>query len=307
MTVPSFGQLNRIRRRFWSVFLLVLAGCSGLVSPGYVETNSGPVRAGEDASLDVVLDKAPNFEGGEIQVSVVGPQNSNATLTAKVKTHPGTRVYHVSVPVPASAPGGTWTVAKVIFLTGTQEIPLSSNNQPIQVLANPNIVLPTSAQVTVTLSQAQLPRSEATQLQFRLQVLKASLTLSGANPAAVGSVAETLSKKINEELVFLATTETKFHALASSQPQLDAAASVFFGDLRLSYEEAKSQLKDRSARLERGGSFKLASLASKQGPTEQPRYPVLAQAVFRVFEQNELAYVTVASVGTLTFDFVLAP
>src|SRR5437867_3899049 len=288
MTVPSFGQLNRIRRRFWSVFLLVLAGCSGLVSPGYVETNSGPVRAGEDASLDVVLDKAPNFEGGEIQVSVVGPQNSNATLTAKVKTHPGTRVYHVSVPVPASAPGGTWTVAKVIFLTGTQEIPLSSNNQPIQVLANPNIVLPTSAQVTVTLSQAQLPRSEA-------------------NPAPVGSVAETLSKKINEELVFLATTETKFHALASSQPQLDAAASVFFGDLRLSYEEAKSQLKDRSARLERGGSFKLASLASKQGPTEQPRYPVLAQAVFRVFEQNELAYVTVASVGTLTFDFVLAP
>jgi hypothetical protein len=37
-------------------------------------------------------------------------------------------------------------------------------------------------------------------------------------------------------------------------------------------------------------------------PTPQTRYPVLAQAVFRAFEQNELAYKIVSDSGTLVFD-----
>jgi hypothetical protein len=150
-------------------------------------------------------------------------------------------------------------------------------------------------------SQAQLLKNEAVQLRYRLQVLKANLILSERD-AAAGSVAETLRKKIEEELGFLTATEARFHQLASSPSQLDAEASVFFSDLRISYEDAKSQLKDRGALSEWRGSLKWASLVSNQGSGEQPRYPVLAQAVIRVFEQNELAYVTVADAGTLTFD-----
>jgi hypothetical protein len=193
------------------------------------------------------------------------------------------------------------------------------DQQPVQVVTVPSLIqlnrillrfwpmflfalTGCSGIVMVNVSQAQLLRAEAAHLQFRLQVLKANLTLSEGNPAATGSVAETLSKKIDEELGFLATTEASFRALASSPSQLDPEVSVFFSDLRISYNDAKSQLRDRGARSEWRGSLKWASLASSQGVGEQPRYPVLAQAVFRVFEQNELAYVTVANAKTLTFD-----
>lgn len=291
---------SRTFASFWLTFMLALTGCAGLVS-GYVESGPGYVRAGEAADFNVVLDKAPNFDGGEIRVTVVGPQNSNATLSQKVKTLPGVKNYRVSIPVPLSAPGGTWNVAKVTFWTGAQEIQLPSNNQSFQVIAIPNIALPASAQLTLTVSQTQLLRREAVLLQIRLQALKSGFTQNNGSLVA-GSVAEALRKKINEELLFLSATESRFRALADPQAQLDAPASVFFDDLRMSYEDAKSRLKEQSVQSNWSGLFMLASLESPQTSGDQLRYPVLAQAVFRVFEQNEVAYVTVANAGTLTFD-----
>jgi hypothetical protein len=40
--------------------------------------------------------------------------------------------------------------------------------------------------------------------------------------------------------------------------------------------------------------------------TPRPRYPILAQAVLRALEQNELAYKIVADTGTLVFDLDVA-
>jgi len=281
-------------------FLLTLTGCAGLVSV-YIEPTSEPVRAGESVNLNFTLDRAPNFGEGEIQVTVAGPQASNAKLMGKVKIHPGVRIYQVSIHVPPSAPGGTWSVDKVTLFTGAQEIPLPFKNQTFQVAANPNIVFPTSVQVTLSLSEAQLLRTEAVYLRARLQALKANIAVGSQN-STQGSVAQALRTKIDAELGFLAATEARFHALSSSEPQANGAASVFFGDLRVSYEDAKAQLKDRSTRSEWSGSFKWASLSSSQVSNQRPAYPVLAQAVFRVFEQNELAYVTVANAESLTFD-----
>jgi hypothetical protein len=155
--------------------------------------------------------------------------------------------------------------------------------------------------VSVSVSQAQLLRTEAFSLRGRLQGLKANLALSDGQ-LAEGSAAETLRNRIDEELGFLAATEARFHALSSSQPQPYIAASVFFSDLRVSYQDAKALLEKESTHSERSGLFKRASLSLGQVPSQQPRYPVLAQAVFRVFEQNELAYVTVANAQSLTFD-----
>jgi hypothetical protein len=314
LTAPKIARLRKLYRNFmfylmrltwirlfyWP-FLLMLTGCVGVGGVGYVAlSGNNPVKAGETADIQVHLDKAPNFERGEIQVSVTGPDNSRATLTSKLKTSPGVSDYHISVSVPASVPGGTWTVSKVIFWTGAQEIPIASNIR-FEVLANPNIVLPTSGQVTLILSQAQLLRAEAAKLRFRLEVLKSNLALHPRTLAAE-TVAETLRKNIDQELGFLAETEARFVALEPPPKQVDGAASVFFDDLRVRYEESKSQLKERAAKLEASSSFRWTLLAMRQGPAEQSRYPVLAQAVFRAFEQNEVAYVTVANAGALTFD-----
>ena len=266
-----------------------------------IQPPPGPVRAGEDVDLNFTLDRAPNFEEGEIQVTVNGPQNSNARRMGTVKTIPGVINYRVSIHIPPSAPGGTWTVDTVTLFTGAQEFKLPFKIQTFQVAANPNIVFPTSVQVTLSISQAQLLRTEASNLRGRLQVLKANLTLSEGQ-LAVGSVAQTLRNRIDVELGFLALTEMRFHSLSGSDARPSAAASVFFGDLRVSYEDAKALLKEGSALSEWSGSFKWASLSLGQAPSQQPRYPALAQAVFRVFEQNELAYVTVANAESLTFD-----
>jgi hypothetical protein len=152
-------------------------------------------------------------------------------------------------------------------------------------------------QVAITTSQAELLRNEAAQTRVRLQLLKQSVPSSAGNAA----VAETLTRTIDEELRFLAFTEAKFRSLDPSNPPVEAAASVFFSDLRTNYQEAKAQLQSQIANSLVSEAFRRASLPIQQG-AEQPSFSVLAHMVFRVFEQNELAYETVATADSLTFD-----
>jgi hypothetical protein len=152
-------------------------------------------------------------------------------------------------------------------------------------------------QVAITTSQAELLRNEAAQTRVRLQLLKKSLSASPGDTA----VADTLSMTIDEELRFLTFTETKFRSLGPSNPPIEAAASVFFSDLRTNYQEARVQLQSQIAKFTHIGGLQTASFPIRQD-AEQRSYPVLAQAVFRLFEQNELAYQTVATTDSLTFD-----
>src|SRR5271156_426306 len=71
-------------RHLLLTLIIGVGGCAGLVSS--VAITPGPGKAGEDTNLTVTLDKAPNFEGGEIRVMIVGPEKSNATLPAKIDT-----------------------------------------------------------------------------------------------------------------------------------------------------------------------------------------------------------------------------
>jgi hypothetical protein len=285
-------------RYLWLSLLLGISGCAGLVSS--VSINPAPVKAGEDADLSVALDKAPNFDGGEIRVVVIGPVNSGAMLTPSAKTQPGVRRYRVPIHIPPTAPGGTWTISRVAFFDGMKEIPLSVDNKSFQVLARPDIVSPTSAQVVVTPSQAQLLRTAAAQLQSRIQILKADLTAQKLNVTNPLQVNEILGKRIDTELGFLTATEATFSALAAPETQPDPAASIFFTDLRVSYLEAKAQVRNQG---DATASLSLVSLSVRQDSGEHSsQHPTPAQAVFRVFEQNELAYRTVADTGSLTFD-----
>jgi len=283
-------------RHLLLTLIIGVGGCAGLVSS--VAITPGPVKAGEDTNLTVTLDKAPNFEGGEIRVMIVGPEKSNATLPAKIDTHPGVGTYHIAIHIPPSAPGGTWTVSQVMFFTGVKEIPLRAGTT-FQVLARPDIILPTTAQIIVSPSQAQLLRSAAAQLQSRIQMLKADLAAGRLNASNSPSLNDILSRRIDMELGFLRATEATFHSLATPEAQPDSSASIFFADLRVSYNEAKVQLRSQ---IRARTMFVPASLALPQDVGEHSQYPMLAQAVFRVFEQNELAYKTVADTGNLTFD-----
>src|SRR5690349_7150523 len=128
------------------VAITLLIGCAGLVSVQPTE----PVRAGDTATLNVVVNQAPNFEGAELQITLAGPGSPAAILTGKVKMKPGVTIYAVPINIPATAPGGTWNLSSVTFFTGFQQMPLPFNQYSLQVLANPNLKFPTSATVFMT-------------------------------------------------------------------------------------------------------------------------------------------------------------
>jgi hypothetical protein len=254
------------------------------------------VQAGETANLVITLDRAPNFEGS-IQITIIGPA---ITYGYGVTTKPGERVYQAPFAVPPAAPPGTWTVSKITFTGGGQPVELAFKGLSFKVIPKPGLVFPSSAEVTINPSQTQLLRREAARLQQRIQDLKANLTKQ-ANPAGSG-VVELLRANTKEAFQALEETQSTFHKLAGPESQA-GAAEIFFGDLRKSYEDVLLDLERERTRPSLGGSLGWPFLmVTTWTPTPQTRYPVLAQAVFRAFEQNELAYKIVSDSGTLVFD-----
>jgi hypothetical protein len=103
-----------------------------------------------------------------------------------------------------------------------------------------------------------------------------------------------LRENVQEADEALKATEKEFIALLSA-PSQRPAADIFFSDLDLTYQRALTELKAFS---NEGG----VALAVKFQRSQRSQYPVVAEAVFRAFEQNELAYNLVADTGALTFD-----
>ena len=145
-----------------------------------------------------------------------------------------------------------------------------------------------------------LKRRGAARLQQRIQELKANLAKQ-ANPTGSG-VVELLRANTKEAFHALEETQSTFHKLASPESPA-GAAEVFFGDLRKSYDDVLLDLEPERTRSPLGGSLGRPFLMlTAWAPIPQTRYPVLAQVVFRAFEQNELAYNIVSDTGTLFFD-----
>lgn len=283
-------------------FVVFLAATFGIASAQGPATVKIPeiVKAGETVSLDITLDNAPNFDGGYVSVRVEGPQDSRFVSGCEVRR--GERGCTYVLHLPADAPGGTWYVSKLLFVSGAHKIDLPFEKLPFQVIANLDLVFPTSAEVAVNPSQVQLLRREATRLQTGIQALKAAVVdIPGASSRATDDV---LRRQVLAEIGHLRATESSFHDLNEQVPQA-GAAQVFFGDLRTGYEEALAVLSpEKSESAVKATLLTVALDSSHSVSTDKNRvkYPLAAQAVFRVIELNELAYALVADTGELTFD-----
>ena len=257
-------------------------------------------KAGETVDIVITLDKAPNFDGGGLTVYVTGP--GDLIISSGCETRRGEKVCHYPFHLPEAAPGGTWYVSKISFFTGTRQIDLPFKKLPFQVIAKPDLVFPTSVEVAINPSQVQLFRREATRLQADLQALKAAI--ASAPGASSKATEDTLIRHVQAEIESLRVTESNFQDLSKAKP-LSEEAQVFFEDLRTSYEEVLLALPTKrisstaEARI-LTAAWNSSSLAG--AGKDNVTYPIVAQAVFRTFEQNELAYALVADTGELTFD-----
>jgi hypothetical protein len=283
--------------RTFAVAGVILLACSIAPAQESATLSGGAiVKAGESVAFTVRLNQAPNFDGGQVMYTISGPGWS---IQSSVATKQGETVYQFSVPIPVDASGGTYSVSKLSFYAGTRTTDLAINQLSFQVVPNTGLIFPTGAEVAVNPSQTQLLRTEALRLQMQVQSLKASLTGAAGN-----RVPNILRQNVQAALDSLRRTETMFRELGNSNPQPAVASSqAFFEDIRISYNEVLTALRNQ-ARLEVAAPLKLAALR-KEPAQNRPlatQYPPLAQVAFRAFEQNELAYKIVADTQSLTFD-----
>jgi hypothetical protein len=257
-------------------------------------------KAGETVNLDITVDKAPNFDGGGLTVIITGPNNLNISSGCSLPR--GERTCRYPFHLPPDAQEGTWSVTKLLFFTGSRQIDLSFKPLPFQVIANSGLVFPTSAEVTVNPSQVQLLRREATRLQTELQTLKATVTVTRERSSSATEA--TLRLRVQDEIKSVNDTESRFRNLSAQKAQTDVA-QIFFDDLRTSYEQVLDALQHKNASGEpRAAAITVAwsSFSFANEKKNEPPYTLAAQTVFRVFEQNELAYKLVADTESLAFD-----
>ncbi len=256
----------------------------------------GIVRAGESLDVIVTLDKAPNFDA---TIAVIfSLREGNRTLSGAGQTKLNERVCHVKVYTPPAAMGGVYMLSRVQFSDSASWVDLPhKDNVTFRLIGNPGLIYPTSAEVQVNPSQIQFLRSAAILLQNRLHALKASV--AGEEEPHTRAAIGRFRSSIEAELGTLKETETKFRDLGDkSQDKLQQeTAQVFFDDLRIGYTEALHDLS-----LKRRASSLPRIVAVSQTAELGGKYSVTAQAIFRAFELNELAYDFVADNQTLEFD-----
>jgi hypothetical protein len=124
-----------------------------------------------------------------------------------------------------------WHLRIIGFLTGTKALPLKSTDTTFEVIANENLVFPSSAEVRINPSQVQLLRTAAMRLQLQVQNFKAALAQYEKRSA---DIEKTTRRNIGEAIESLKATQSSFRELAGANSQ-PVAEQVFFDDIRASY------------------------------------------------------------------------
>lgn len=268
------------------------------VSVNSVKADDTLVKAGEAFTFKVRLDRATNFDGANVSFTVVGPEGS-PFVGSGFSASKGQRDYTVNFNVPIYAKAGTYTVIINGIFDGLVLHPFSpAPSQTFQVIANQNVVLPTSASIVVNPSQQQLLRKAARNLELRIQDLKAAIA-SYQEANQQGRIPQVLRTNVDDALAALQATEAEFRKLGTVQSQADVAG-LFFADLRLNYDEALQNLGSPSGRASPPAGFMNAAFPGKT--QQKSSYAILVQATLRPLEGNVLAYNIVAESGSLTFD-----
>jgi hypothetical protein len=202
---------------------------------GTVATDQTSISAGESITFHIVLDKPTNAPDSYVNVVVRGPrvgaQNSASLELGKTSID-------VPVVIPADAPGGEWHLEIVMVgtRTGMHYSNLNHEGVTFTVIQKGTFDLPTEAKVSISLSQTQLLRREAGILQSWVEALKGvvlALPAGEHDPRAAGMLRE----NVLDADKALEKTEAEFLQVESTQSQ-KPAATIFFGDLHLTYQRA---------------------------------------------------------------------
>jgi hypothetical protein len=171
------------------------------------------------------------------------------------------------------------------------------------LLPSKGLVTPTSAEVTVTRPQGDLLKIAAAKIQVQLKELKAALA---SNSETVnGPVAAVARKNIDQALAALDDTQSSFHKLAVT-PKQTVREQVFFDDIRTAYKDSLAKLGKNSRLSGPDPSLGPDHLIATSGHLRpHADLAALIKDVLSPFEQNELAYVTVANAEKLVFDLVV--
>jgi len=260
---------------------------------GTITTDQTIIKAGESIAFHIVLDKPIDAPNGYVAVGATGPGGVSVAGTMHVEM--GKTSCDVPVTIPPDAPGGTWHVTEVRVQTtsGMHYSDVKFESVVFEVIQESTFALPTAAKVSISLSQTQLLRREAGILQNKVEALRGAVLALPAgehDPRA----ARILRENVLDADRALEKTETDFLELVSSQSQ-KPAATIFFGDLHLTYQQALANI---SASL-----LPPSNLAPHvQTVQHKTQSLALADSVFHAFELNQLAYDVVADTGSLTFD-----
>lgn len=260
------------------------------------------IRAGETLRFTITLEPPPNFGGGFVGFALEGPGVTIQTSTAPWRS--GQTSCAASFRIPEDAPGGQWRLHITGFDAGTKWRPLRSTDRTFDVIATKCLVFPSSAEVRINPSQAQLLRTAARVLQAQVQRFKAALAQHRNGPTEI--LDSIIHRNIAEAVKSLDATQLSFQEVGQPRKERDAE-QTFFGDLRLSYMRLSTAMKGGRTEptIGHGGASALI-LESAQTENSGPSIPILGQAALRPFEQNELAYKVVADTQSLTFDLVVS-
>jgi hypothetical protein len=260
-----------------------------------IVSHANIVKAGEDLTFDVKLDRGASIDGA-LQYFLVGPGDLQISTSATVPAN--TTTVHVSIRIPDTADDGVWHIEIFGFFAGTKTIPLKASSVAFRVIARTDIVLPSSAEISITPSQVQLFRTEVLALQTQIQSLKANIATYQQGKDS-SSVPRILERNVNGALASLDKTEAEFLKLAPGSTQRDNAA-VFFDDIAFSYRDALREIEKSKKVQNHTNVITWASFPQ----TKQAEYTTVAAYTLRAFEQNELSYSRVADAGSLVFDLV---
>lgn len=257
------------------------------------------VRAGESFKLALELDKAPSDEGTIVSIFARIPEGDTFICFTPGKVGIKSVIAEFKVPVDIS--GGRYELRQVSFHISKQN-PLSLSNKPIiEVLPKQDLVLPSSAVSTLTLSREQLLRVNARRVQMRIGAVKDDVRRSAFSEPQLRIY---LTRVLTEAYDDLSDTKTKYETLGPVNPEDQA----LFTELSRTYKRAIDLVKPRdnmrsSIQASSTSGIRLASFEAAQVDTFQiGTYPLLTEGALRALEQNELAFEIVMETHKSTFD-----
>lgn len=115
---------------------------------------AGPahVRAGQNVTFNITLDKAPNFAGGYVSLRI-GPNDASLQRFATSRNPElpeGQREISISIPIPPDVPKSLWHIVSLSFVQpDNRRVDLKFKGGEFEVLPKRKLVIPDSATVTI--------------------------------------------------------------------------------------------------------------------------------------------------------------